>query len=430
MSSSSSDPAVYPSLQQSRSLSSPTTSSQQQQQQQQQQQPHTLSGGSFSSSFQEDIVEPSRRALHHFFYPTNHTPTNEDTNNNGNHNLFDANFEDSFSTATPATTSVSPVMTVPQQRLVRNSHDSHARNAGLGVTPAERYSQEERKMVENVWKAYDAIVILNEPWEHANQSEEPASSEGLRRRRPHTHVPLPFMPAGHFFRTRTEGQDELREVQLAALERRIRASTSLVLFPAPKEQDDVLEHYSHAEEEEHQHDTLAHNHHDHPAPNHHSSQLQLFEIGSDDDDDDEDKQDSSSSVISAGTQPMTLTEAGCNSYEESTIPAADIDTKRATVRHRSTASSTTPRPVATASPTSNSTTTTTTTRPTGLSPPSTAATTTAATSGNQNHIQMLNDVSANLNTLSRVNIADGWDVGTTPEAMSDDLLLGLRVGFW
>ena len=41
----------------------------------------------------------------------------------------------------------------------------------------------------------------------------------------------------------------------------------------------------------------------------------------------------------------------------------------------------------------------------------------------------LNDVTENLTALTRVNVADGWDVGTTPEAMSDDLLLGLRVGF-
>jgi hypothetical protein len=130
----------------------------------------------------------------------------------------------------------------------------------------------------------------------------------------------------------------------------------------------VLEHYYDAEDH-------------YPSPDHHQSQLQLFEIGSDDDDDDE-KLDSSSSVVSAGTQPMTLTiEAGCISYEESTIPAADIDTERATVRHRSTVSSTMATPVATASYTTTSTTTTT--PPMAWSPPAT----TAATSGNQNHIQ-------------------------------------------
>jgi hypothetical protein len=132
---------------------------------------------------------------------------------------------------------------------------------------------------------------------------------------------------------------------------------------------------------------------------------------------------------------MTLTEAGCSSYEELTIPAVAavdlMDTERATMRHRTTLSASIPTPVATTTTPASSTTTTT--RPiTASSLPSTAADVTAATtsSGNQNHIQMLNDVSANLNTLSRVNIADGWDVGTTPEAMSDELLLGLRVGFW
>eukprot|EP00978_Attheya_sp_CCMP212_P026279 scaffold86119_cov105-Attheya_sp.AAC.2 len=82
---------------------------------------------------------------------------------------------------------------------------------------------------------------------------------------------------------------------------------------------------------------------------------------------------------------------------------------------------------ASGNPASSSTTTytTTTTCPMASFPPAT----TDATSGNQNRIQMLNDVNATLNTLSRVNIADGWDVATTQEAMSDDLLLGLRVGF-
>ncbi|CAB9501264.1 CrcB-like protein [Seminavis robusta] len=39
------------------------------------------------------------------------------------------------------------------------------------------------------------------------------------------------------------------------------------------------------------------------------------------------------------------------------------------------------------------------------------------------------NVSENISRLGRVNLADGWDVGTTPEAMSDDLMLGLRDGF-
>lgn len=42
---------------------------------------------------------------------------------------------------------------------------------------------------------------------------------------------------------------------------------------------------------------------------------------------------------------------------------------------------------------------------------------------------LTNTVQENVDRLSRVNLADGWDAGTTPEAMSDDLLLGLRDGF-
>jgi len=39
------------------------------------------------------------------------------------------------------------------------------------------------------------------------------------------------------------------------------------------------------------------------------------------------------------------------------------------------------------------------------------------------------NVSENINRMRRVNIADGWDVGTTPESMADDVMLGLRDGF-
>jgi hypothetical protein len=38
-------------------------------------------------------------------------------------------------------------------------------------------------------------------------------------------------------------------------------------------------------------------------------------------------------------------------------------------------------------------------------------------------------VSENVALFRRANIADGWDMGTTPEAMSDDIMLGLHVGF-
>jgi len=35
----------------------------------------------------------------------------------------------------------------------------------------------------------------------------------------------------------------------------------------------------------------------------------------------------------------------------------------------------------------------------------------------------------NFKQFTKVNVADGWDVGTTPEAMKNGILLGLRVGF-
>jgi fluoride ion exporter CrcB/FEX len=39
------------------------------------------------------------------------------------------------------------------------------------------------------------------------------------------------------------------------------------------------------------------------------------------------------------------------------------------------------------------------------------------------------NITENISRLRRVNLADGWDVGVTPDDMADDLLLGLRDGF-
>ena len=42
---------------------------------------------------------------------------------------------------------------------------------------------------------------------------------------------------------------------------------------------------------------------------------------------------------------------------------------------------------------------------------------------------MATDVSNKISFMRRVNIANGWDVGTSPEEKSEDLSLGLRDGF-
>jgi fluoride ion exporter CrcB/FEX len=60
--------------------------------------------------------------------------------------------------------------------------------------------------------------------------------------------------------TARQDQDEMRQVQLMALERRIRASSCLLLFPAQQEEIDIMEHYANLGQQErllvtnHQHD--------------------------------------------------------------------------------------------------------------------------------------------------------------------------------
>lgn len=76
----------------------------------------------------------------------------------------------------------------------------------------------------------------NDGLEPADDNEDSTKSHDLRRRR------------GRQRRSKFESEDihnELRDVQLRALERRIRASKSLLLFPVSKKDVDVMEHYDH-----------------------------------------------------------------------------------------------------------------------------------------------------------------------------------------
>jgi len=183
--------------------------------------------------------------------------------------------------------------------------------------------------------------------------------------------------------------EEVREVQLMALKRRIQASKSLILFPAKKEDVDVMDHY--------------------------------FDSGGADDD---------WSYGSSGG-------FGQSASFESRASAADYMEHQAPVPAQASS-----QVVAISSARPNGAMVTPTSGPGRASQPN--GSDPHAASGDQANLEnaaggqgddglgldrMVNGVTENLTRLAQVDITEGWDVGTTPEAMSDDLLLGLRVGF-
>ena len=187
----------------------------------------------------------------------------------------------------------------------------------------------------------------------------------------------------------TDPDEEVREVQLMALERRIRASKSLVLFPAKKEDVDVMDTY--------------------------------FDNGEDDD-----WSYSNGGSVGQSASFESRTGAGDDVEHHSTVPAQPSLSRVAIISSHSSSS------MAHCS-------TGRTSQPDGSGPRLTETSSDQAT-GSEDAVdgheddglgldRMVNEVTENITRLTQVDIAEGWDVGTTPEAMSDDLLLGLRVGF-
>ena len=176
----------------------------------------------------------------------------------------------------------------------------------------------------------------------------------------------------------TAAEDELREVQLFALERRIRASKSLVLFPGKKQGVDVMDTYFSYDEGR---------------------------------EGDEGNRDGVGVGVGVGVGDRNGDGDGERGAQPS-LAAVLAHADGAVGRH----------------PASN-----------GRHPASNGGAHDGQGDhdepdedgdGDQLQIEMVfNEVTEHMTRLTRVNIADGWDVGTTPEAMSDDLLLGLRVGF-
>lgn len=189
---------------------------------------------------------------------------------------------------------------------------------------------------------------------------------------------------------------ELRDVQLLALERRIRQSKCLLLFPVRKQDVDVMEHY------------FA----DGYRKSRHDLELQ---------DEDDQYQEPLSSSNENGLRKRRNVTSDPLASPPPPPPAVSPENLN---------------PSPESAPLENTTTDNEDDESDeqGQISESHNGEGMVATTVNSEQInQMVQDVSANvtenINRLQRVNLADGWDSGTTPEAMSDDLMLGLRDGF-
>lgn len=169
---------------------------------------------------------------------------------------------------------------------------------------------------------------------------------------------------------RKKGDSELRQVQLLALERRIRASPSLLLFPVKKEEADLMQHYFR--------DGYRRNRDENGTE---EDQQELLLHEEEKMEEDEDMQNVELTRTGQSQQPSPGSLGDEPDY--GTERDRDLDQIIYDV-----------------------------------------------SSSFAGHVQSeARNMSSNLQMMTKVTLADGWDVGTTPEAMSEDLMLGLRDGF-
>ena len=222
---------------------------------------------------------------------------------------------------------------------------------------------------------------------------------------------------------------ELRDVQLLALERRIRMSKCLVLFPVRKQDVDVMEHYFQQGYKRH-----GDNHDSHDNDSHENDDDNIGKFAIDDSSDDEIHGTTrrNTNALNPGVRPRRLDDSLTRSVDRPTNPPRPSTAIHSTQPYpngsavAATAGSTKQNNTIIVSPGDE-------TEPT--SPPTSAGTGDADVNADYmtditdlaNNIQ--DNVQENLYRLRRVNLADGWDTGTTASAMSDDLMLGLRDGF-
>jgi fluoride ion exporter CrcB/FEX len=237
--------------------------------------------------------------------------------------------------------------------------------------------------------------------------------------------------------------DDLRDVQLLALERRIRMSKCLLLFPVRKEDIDVMEHYFDEGYKRHRHDSsfeegeenlhhVAHQDGDEyglemqvqSTPRRRQHQRVSFDLKLKEEVDtgQSDRRDEMSEAESGATSPERNHKSPAAGERHTSSSAAAVQQLPSNGHENNRREPPFSPPgdrLANASPT-------------------TAEEKSDEDDGEENGPQgdldqMISEVTTNVrenvSRLRRVNLADGWDAGTTPEAMSDDLLLGLRDGF-
>ena len=219
--------------------------------------------------------------------------------------------------------------------------------------------------------------------EDEEDEEDMASpeSDGVLRRRRRKRQKQEYF---HSWQPPVHLNEELRDVQLLALERRIRQSKCLLLFPVRQEDIDVMEHYFAEGYKRNEAFVEGGSEHD----------LALTEEGR---------------GILTPPRPrrpkrVRPPQSADDPLAEATPPPLpleieDEEPERQIEEANSPVSDATPYPLE------------------------------QGTDINQIIQATSANVTENISRLRRVNLADGWDVGTTPEAMSDDLLLGLRDGF-
>ena len=212
---------------------------------------------------------------------------------------------------------------------------------------------------------------------------------------------------------------ELRDVQLLALERRIRASKCLLLFPVKKEEIDVVEDYFRGgyrrddddddDDDEYADEEVNNNPHDHDL-----ALQEETETAS--------RSGSGRVVRSSSPTTTTTTSSSVQSLSPPETPTKD-EQVRTDPLESSEVSAKGDAKERNGMLTVN------------LEPKEESEIAQQAEDQDQtnNFDQIVQDVQANvsenISRFRRVNLASGWDVGTTASEMSDDLLLGLRDGF-
>ena len=247
----------------------------------------------------------------------------------------------------------------------------------------------------------------------------------LRRRRPKRdkHHKKGYEPRFVSWQPPVSLDAELRDVQLLALERRIRMSKCLLLFPVRKQELDVMVHFFQQGYKRHG-DTD-----DNDSNENRNINGEEFMIDDSSDDDIQGRRSNSNNFKNSNTAPN---QGSVRPRRLDDSLARSADKRRTNAMQRSDA--TNPIPSQTNGGANVAAATNNNNNNGGETEP------TSPTGGDANGADYITDITdlanniqdnvqENLYRLRRVNLADGWDTGTTASAMSDDLMLGLRDGF-